>query len=66
MKALYGALPPARQGGYAGDASGIKEKVLAAIQPGDAVMIKGSNASGMHSVAAYLMSSMSARDAAAG
>lgn len=66
MKALYAVLPPARQGGYAGDASGIKEKVLAAIRPGDAVMVKGSNASGMHSVAAYLMSSMSARDAAAG
>lgn len=66
MKALYDVLPPARQGGYAGDASGIKEKVSAAIRPGDAVMVKGSNASGMHSVAAYLMSSMSARDAAAG
>lgn len=65
MKALHDALPPARQGGYAEDASGIKEKVSMAVQPGDAVMVKGSNASGMHSVAAYLMSSMSARDAAA-
>jgi UDP-N-acetylmuramoyl-tripeptide--D-alanyl-D-alanine ligase len=66
MQALYDALPPARQGGYAGDADGIKEKLSAAIRPGDAVMVKGSNSSGMLSVAAYLMSSMSARDAAAG
>jgi len=66
MKVLYDALPPERRGGYAEDAARIEPEVLSALQPGDAVMVKGSNASRMHSIAASLMKTFSAREAAAG
>jgi UDP-N-acetylmuramoyl-tripeptide--D-alanyl-D-alanine ligase len=64
MKALYDALPPARRGGYAESAARIEPEVLAALSPGDAIMIKGSNASRMHEIAATLMQKFSAREAA--
>jgi len=64
MKALYEALPPARRGGYAESAQRIEPEVLSALSPGDAVMIKGSNASRMHAIAATLMQKFSAREAA--
>jgi UDP-N-acetylmuramoyl-tripeptide--D-alanyl-D-alanine ligase len=66
MRALYEALPPARRGGYAEDAARIEPEVLAALKPGDAVMIKGSNGSRMHAIAASLMEKFSGREAAAG
>jgi UDP-N-acetylmuramoyl-tripeptide--D-alanyl-D-alanine ligase len=64
MKVLYEALPPARRGGYAENAVRIEAAVLSALAPGDVVMIKGSNASRMHAIAATLMQKFSAREAA--
>ncbi len=64
MKVLYEALPPARRGGYAESAARIEAAVLSALAPGDVVMIKGSNASRMHAIAATLMQKFSAREAA--
>lgn len=64
MKALYEALPPARRGGYAESARRIEPEVLSALSPGDTIMIKGSNASRMHEIAATLMQKFSAREAA--
>src|SRR5690606_36332753 len=52
MQALWEVLPPERRGGYAGSAARIEPEVLAALRPGDAVMIKGSHASRMHEIAA--------------
>ncbi len=63
MRALYDALPPARRGGYAESGERIEPEVLAVLKPGDAVMIKGSNASRMHAIAATMMQKFSARDA---
>lgn len=54
MKALHDALPSAMQAGYARDAAGVLEMIKTAIEPGDVVMLKGSNASGLHRVAAVL------------
>jgi UDP-N-acetylmuramoyl-tripeptide--D-alanyl-D-alanine ligase len=64
MKALYDALPPARRGGYAESAARIGPEVVSALSPGDAIMIKGSNASRMHKIAATLMQKFSARETA--
>ena len=47
MHSLWEALPSGRRGGYAEDAAALEPQVIAALQGGDAVMIKGSNASGM-------------------
>jgi len=47
MRALWEALPSSRQGGYAEASTALESHVLAAIQPGDAVMIKGSLGSRM-------------------
>jgi UDP-N-acetylmuramoyl-tripeptide--D-alanyl-D-alanine ligase len=63
MRALYDALPPARRGGYAESGERIEPEVLAAVEPGDAVMIKGSNASRMHAIAATMIQKFSARAA---
>jgi UDP-N-acetylmuramoyl-tripeptide--D-alanyl-D-alanine ligase len=47
MRALWEALPSVRRGGYAETAAGLESQVLAAIRPGDAVMVKGSLGSRM-------------------
>jgi UDP-N-acetylmuramoyl-tripeptide--D-alanyl-D-alanine ligase len=47
MHALWRALPSSRRGGYAEDSAALVSQVLAAIQPGDAVMVKGSLGSRM-------------------
>jgi UDP-N-acetylmuramoyl-tripeptide--D-alanyl-D-alanine ligase len=47
MAALWEALPSARRGGYAKSAAQLEPQVTAAIRPGDAVMVKASNGSGM-------------------
>jgi UDP-N-acetylmuramoyl-tripeptide--D-alanyl-D-alanine ligase len=47
MRALWQALPAARRGGYAEDAAALEAQVLAAIRPGDVVMVKGSLGSRM-------------------
>ena len=44
---LWKALPAARRGGYADTAAELEPKVAAALRPGDAVMVKGSNGSRM-------------------
>jgi UDP-N-acetylmuramoyl-tripeptide--D-alanyl-D-alanine ligase len=47
MRALWEALPPGRQGGYAETSIALEPHVLAAVQPGDAIMVKGSLGSRM-------------------
>jgi UDP-N-acetylmuramoyl-tripeptide--D-alanyl-D-alanine ligase len=47
MRALWDALPAVRRGGYADTAARLESQVEAALSPGDAVMVKGSNASRM-------------------
>lgn len=64
MQALWQALPPARRGGYAESAARIEPEVLAALRPGDVVMIKGSNASRMHMIVASLRDRFAVRAAA--
>ncbi len=47
MQSLWEALPSGMRGGYAENAEALEPQVTAALQGGDAVMVKGSNASGM-------------------
>jgi UDP-N-acetylmuramoyl-tripeptide--D-alanyl-D-alanine ligase len=47
MQRLWEALPSERRGGYAETSSALESSVLAEIQPGDAVMVKGSLGSRM-------------------
>jgi UDP-N-acetylmuramoyl-tripeptide--D-alanyl-D-alanine ligase len=47
MRALWEALPSERRGGYAESAGALEADVIAAIRPGDAVMVKGSLGSRM-------------------
>jgi UDP-N-acetylmuramoyl-tripeptide--D-alanyl-D-alanine ligase len=45
MKSLWDALPPTRRGGYAESAAELAPSVARAAEPGDVVMVKGSNGS---------------------
>jgi UDP-N-acetylmuramoyl-tripeptide--D-alanyl-D-alanine ligase len=54
MRNLYEALPRAKRGAYAENSAALQEELLAAIQPGDAVMIKGSLGSRMGPLAGLL------------
>ena len=56
MAALWRALPPARQGGYALHAAELGPRLLQAIEPGDVVMVKGSRDSKAHALAQALSS----------
>ena len=47
MGSLYGALPASRQGAYAKTAEELQPKLLDAVGPGDAIMVKGSLGSRM-------------------
>jgi UDP-N-acetylmuramoyl-tripeptide--D-alanyl-D-alanine ligase len=47
MHGLWQALPPGRRGGYAENSAALMPQVLGAIQPEDAVMVKGSLGSRM-------------------
>jgi UDP-N-acetylmuramoyl-tripeptide--D-alanyl-D-alanine ligase len=47
MRHLWEALPSERRGGYADTSSALESSVLAVVQPGDAVMVKGSLGSRM-------------------
>jgi UDP-N-acetylmuramoyl-tripeptide--D-alanyl-D-alanine ligase len=47
MRELWKALPAAMRGGYAEAAVDIESEVVAAVRGGDAIMVKGSNASRM-------------------
>ncbi len=54
MKSLWDALPPTRRGGYAETAAELAPQVARAVEPGDVVMVKGSNGSKASAVAAAL------------
>ncbi|MDB5445636.1 MAG: murF [Phenylobacterium sp.] len=54
MKSLWDALPPTRRGGYAETAAELAPLVVRAVEPGDVVMVKGSNGSKAGAVAAAL------------
>jgi UDP-N-acetylmuramoyl-tripeptide--D-alanyl-D-alanine ligase len=56
MRALWEALPASRQGGYAETSTALESHVLAAIQPGDAIMVKGSLGSRMAPIVKALQS----------
>ena len=45
MRSLWCALPAARRGAWAADAASLASEVVAAVRPGDLVMVKGSKAS---------------------
>jgi UDP-N-acetylmuramoyl-tripeptide--D-alanyl-D-alanine ligase len=47
MHSLWEALPSERRGAYAETSAALEPQVLAAIRPGDAVMVKGSLGSRM-------------------
>jgi UDP-N-acetylmuramoyl-tripeptide--D-alanyl-D-alanine ligase len=54
MKSLWESLPATRQGGYADTAAALAPRVADAVRPGDVVMVKGSNGSAAHRIAAAL------------
>ncbi|MDP2215646.1 UDP-N-acetylmuramoyl-tripeptide--D-alanyl-D-alanine ligase [Phenylobacterium sp.] len=54
MKTLWDALPSTRRGGYADSAAQIGPQIVQAVEPGDLVMVKGSNGSKAGVVAAAL------------
>jgi UDP-N-acetylmuramoyl-tripeptide--D-alanyl-D-alanine ligase len=54
MKSLWDALPPTRRGGYARTAAELAPLVVRAAEPGDVVMVKGSNGSKAGAVAQAL------------
>ena len=54
MKSLWDALPPTRRGGYAESADALAPQVARAAEPGDLVMVKGSNGSKAGAVTAAL------------
>ncbi|MCY1648559.1 UDP-N-acetylmuramoyl-tripeptide--D-alanyl-D-alanine ligase [Caulobacter sp. SL161] len=54
MKSLWEALPPTRRGGYAEVAEKLTSVLAGAVQPGDVVMVKGSNGSKAGVLAAAL------------
>lgn len=54
MKSLWDALPPTRRGGYAETAAELGPLISAAVEPGDLVMVKGSNGSRAGAVVAAL------------
>ncbi len=54
MKFLWDALPPTRRGGYAQTAADLAPQVVRAVEPGDLVMVKGSNGSKASTVAQAL------------
>jgi UDP-N-acetylmuramoyl-tripeptide--D-alanyl-D-alanine ligase len=45
MKSLWDALPPTRRGAYAESAAELAPQLVRAVEPGDLVMVKGSNGS---------------------
>jgi UDP-N-acetylmuramoyl-tripeptide--D-alanyl-D-alanine ligase len=63
MHALWQALPSERRGGYAETSALLEPQVLAAICPGDAVMVKGSLGSRMGPIVKALERNYSRREA---
>jgi UDP-N-acetylmuramoyl-tripeptide--D-alanyl-D-alanine ligase len=62
MQALWDALPPTRRGGYAISAADLAPQIARAAEPGDVVMVKGSNGSR----AGVVAQALAALDASAG
>jgi UDP-N-acetylmuramoyl-tripeptide--D-alanyl-D-alanine ligase len=56
MKNLFDALPQDRRGAWREIAAELEESVLAAVRPGDLILVKGSNASRMSAIVAALKS----------
>jgi len=56
MKSLWDALPPTRRGSYAETAADLAPRVAQAVEPGDVVMVKGSNGSKAGLIAQALVS----------
>ncbi|HEY8616263.1 UDP-N-acetylmuramoyl-tripeptide--D-alanyl-D-alanine ligase [Phenylobacterium sp.] len=54
MKSLWDALPPTRRGAYAESAAELAPQVVQAVEPGDLVMVKGSNGSRAGAIAQAL------------
>ena len=54
MRNLWDALSPGKRGGYADSAANLEAQVVAAVRPGDAVMIKGSFGSKMKTIVVSL------------
>lgn len=54
MKSLWQALPATRRGGYAETAADLAPLIVQALEPGDVVMVKGSNGSRAGVIAAAL------------
>ena len=65
MRSLWEALPSERAGGYAETSALLEPQVLAAIRPGDAVMVKGSLGSRMGIIVKALERRFFGRDASA-
>jgi UDP-N-acetylmuramoyl-tripeptide--D-alanyl-D-alanine ligase len=65
MHSLWEALPFERRGGYAETSALLEPQVLAAVRPGDTVMVKGSLGSRMGRIVKALESRYSAHDARA-
>jgi UDP-N-acetylmuramoyl-tripeptide--D-alanyl-D-alanine ligase len=65
MQALWQTLPSERRGGYAETSATLEPAVLSAIQPGDAVMVKGSLGSKMGPIVKALTRTYSRATAAA-
>ncbi len=56
MRHLFDGLAPEMRGAWAEDAAKLEPLVAAALRPGDAIMVKGSNGSRMHALVAGLKS----------
>lgn len=54
MRSLHDALPESLRAGYSQDAGEGLQMLKSAIRPGDVVLVKGSNASGLHKIATAL------------
>jgi UDP-N-acetylmuramoyl-tripeptide--D-alanyl-D-alanine ligase len=63
MRALWEALPSQRRGGYAEGSAALEPQVLAAVRPGDAIMVKGSLGSRMALIVKALEQRFSRREA---
>src|SRR5260221_14064390 len=56
MRPMWEALPSSRKGGYAETSAALESEVLARVQPGDAVLVKGSLRSRMTPIVKALQS----------
>jgi len=64
MRNLWDALSPGKRGGYTESSAGLEAEVVAAIRPGDAIMVKGSLGSKMKTIVNALEKRFPGRSAA--